>query len=335
MRRHVAVVLERRRARRRDRGVGTRPHAGAGRGDASAELDALEGIAERRDARRHRPTRIRPFRSRARARLETGRARREAALRNTLGILQWERGAYLRRSRTTKRRSGLFALSGDRVHEGLMLNSIGVTLTRLRRYEEARTVLEEALVVNRETGERQLEAHTLASLGDVAQAGGRFEAAAEYFERSRSTRDRRSRGQGWMLCASPSGIDGDRGWPPTRARRRGAAETDDAAVGRCVEDAGESQCQEITMPRYIIERSVPGLTREESDGGRPPIGRRRWPSMPDVDGSAVTSRTPKARSTASTTRRASRRFANTRGGRACPPTASRRSSMEINPTMFV
>ena len=80
-------------------------------------------------------------------------------------------------------------------------DSIGVTLARLHRYDEARTALEEALVVNRQTHERLLEAHTLASLGDVAQSLGRPDAAAESFEAAlalrRELQDRR--GEGWML----------------------------------------------------------------------------------------------------------------------------------------
>jgi tetratricopeptide (TPR) repeat protein len=74
-------------------------------------------------------------------------------------------------------------------------------LSRLRRYEEARTALEDALAVNRLSGERLLEAHTLAALGDVAHDTGRHDAALAHFDASLSIRrqidDRR--GEGWML----------------------------------------------------------------------------------------------------------------------------------------
>jgi tetratricopeptide (TPR) repeat protein len=49
-----------------------------------------------------------------------------------------------------------------------MLNSMGVALTRLQRFDEARTVLEESAWLNRQTGERLLEAHALAALADVS-----------------------------------------------------------------------------------------------------------------------------------------------------------------------
>ncbi|MGI9077073.1 MAG: tetratricopeptide repeat protein [Gemmatimonadaceae bacterium] len=95
----------------------------------------------------------------------------------------------------------MFRELGDRVHEGLMINSIGVTLTRLQRYDEARTALETAASHNRETGERLLEAHSLSSLGEVYRAQGRLAESQDSFERSLAIRreigDRR--GEGWVL----------------------------------------------------------------------------------------------------------------------------------------
>jgi tetratricopeptide (TPR) repeat protein len=70
------------------------------------------------------------------------------------------------------------------VHEGLALNSLAVTLARLNRNDEARTALEESVLLNRQTGEQLLEAHALAALGDVHLAGRRFVAATECFEQS-------------------------------------------------------------------------------------------------------------------------------------------------------
>jgi len=69
------------------------------------------------------------------------------------------------------------------------------------RMAEARTALEDALAVNGRSGERVLEAHTLAALGDVAQETGRFDAALEYFDASLSIRRQLNdrRGEGWML----------------------------------------------------------------------------------------------------------------------------------------
>jgi tetratricopeptide (TPR) repeat protein len=72
----------------------------------------------------------------------------------------------------------------DYQSEGLLLNSLGVTLSRLDRCEEARTVLEQSVALNRETGEQLLEAHALAALGDVRRMHGTLDAARECFERS-------------------------------------------------------------------------------------------------------------------------------------------------------
>jgi tetratricopeptide (TPR) repeat protein len=70
----------------------------------------------------------------------------------------------------------------------LALNSIAVTLTRLNRHEEARTVLEESIELNRESGQQLLEAHALAALGDVWCSVPRFAAARGCYERSLSLR---------------------------------------------------------------------------------------------------------------------------------------------------
>jgi tetratricopeptide (TPR) repeat protein len=197
---HVAAVLER----------GTHPDAVAAwehvRGlaqaasDLRAELDAVEGIA--RSTRRLAPSAAIPeFEEALGLASRLADHRREAALRNTLGILEWERGGYGEALRHYEVALALSRDLGDRVHEGLVLNSIGVTLTRLHRYEEARTALEDAVALNRQTGQRLLEAHTLAALGDVAHALGRPDTALGYFEASLSLRrelkDRR--GEGWML----------------------------------------------------------------------------------------------------------------------------------------
>jgi tetratricopeptide (TPR) repeat protein len=127
-----------------------------------------------------------------------------------------------------------------------------VTLSRLRRYEEARTVLEEALAVNRQAGERLLEAHTLAALGDVARTAGRWDAALDCFGESLSIRqaidDRR--GEGWILhqLARTRLLMGDVAGAEALSDRaaRIAAESGDAALSRAcaahtpVSGAGEA-----------------------------------------------------------------------------------------------
>jgi tetratricopeptide (TPR) repeat protein/class 3 adenylate cyclase len=154
-------------------------------GDARGELDALEGIARSARARSAAPSEVIPRAEAALALASTlGEERREAALRNTLGILEWESGHYAQALRHYEIALALLRRVGDRVHEGLALNSLAVTLARLNRHDEARTALEESVILNRQTGERLLEAHALAALGDVHVAGRRFTAAVECLEQS-------------------------------------------------------------------------------------------------------------------------------------------------------
>jgi hypothetical protein len=65
---------------------------------------------------------------------------------------------------------------------------MGVTLARLRRYDEARTVLEESVAHTRRSGERLLEAHGLAALADVSVCLGRVAAAREYLDAAAALR---------------------------------------------------------------------------------------------------------------------------------------------------
>jgi serine/threonine protein kinase/tetratricopeptide (TPR) repeat protein len=154
-------------------------------GDAHGELDALEGIARSARARSAAPDEVIPRAEAALALASTlGEERREAALRNTLGILEWESGHYEQALRHYEIALALFRRVGDRVHEGLALNSLAVTLARLNRHDEARTALEESVLLNCQTGERLLQAHALAALGDVHVAGRRFVAAVECFGQS-------------------------------------------------------------------------------------------------------------------------------------------------------
>jgi predicted ATPase/class 3 adenylate cyclase len=147
--------------------------------DPAGELQAHEGVA--RAMRQVEPSSAIPTYEQALV-LATllGDGSRRLALHNTLGILHWERGAYLDALHHYDAGLRLCRKTGDRAHEGLMLNSMGVALTRLQRYDEARTVLEESAALNRETGERLLEAHALAALADVCARLGQAEGARGY-----------------------------------------------------------------------------------------------------------------------------------------------------------
>jgi tetratricopeptide (TPR) repeat protein len=204
-------------------------------GDAKGELAALEGLARTGRQRTVSPEDAIPaFHAGLTLATTLGDRPREVALHNTLGILEFQRERYLDALRHYEAALRLVRdRGGDRAHEGLLLNSLGVTLNRLHRHDEARTALEESVARNRESGERLLEAHALAALGDVWRAGGRSETAAACFEPSLSLRrvlgDRR--GEGWMLLrlAEILAAKGD----PSQAR---ASATEAMAIAEAIGD---------------------------------------------------------------------------------------------------
>ena len=157
-------------------------------GDSMGEALALEGIA--------RCARQRGMRNVAIAHYEHALARavvaadgaREISLRNTLGLLRWEDGLYGEALRQYEAALRLCRELEDRIHEGLILNSVGATLLKLRRHDEARTALEEGIRANARSGERLLEAHGHALLGDVLVAAGRPRDAGLAYERALALR---------------------------------------------------------------------------------------------------------------------------------------------------
>jgi len=135
--------------------------------DPPGELDAREGLARalrQTDAERA----IAAFEQALALATVLRAGSRTLALHNTLGILHWERGEFLDSFRHYDAALRICRRTGDGVHEGLILNCVGVALSRLQRYDEARTVLEESVALNRRTSERLLEAHALAALADIS-----------------------------------------------------------------------------------------------------------------------------------------------------------------------
>jgi class 3 adenylate cyclase/tetratricopeptide (TPR) repeat protein len=161
----------------------------AGLENAHGELQALEGIVRMQRRAAVCADEILPHARAALALASTlGEKSREAALRNMLGILEWESGRY---TLALPHYEALLALArelGDRFGEGLALNSLGVTLSRLSRYDEARTVLEESILLNRDGGEKRLQAHALEALADVCRASGRADAASDCVEQAQALR---------------------------------------------------------------------------------------------------------------------------------------------------
>ena len=163
-------------------------------------LTSLEALA--RLSRNVAPRRARQLYDRALGLArQLGDRSREAALSNSLAILHWQEQEHDQALARYEAALHAYKDQEDWVHAGLILNSLGVTLREMGRSEEAAAHLEEALEVNRMTGERLLEAHTQAALGELEHAAADYESAIDRFEASleirREVGDRP--GMGWMF----------------------------------------------------------------------------------------------------------------------------------------
>jgi serine/threonine protein kinase/tetratricopeptide (TPR) repeat protein len=157
--------------------------------NAEGELAAIDGIVRlQRRSGASRESLVPHLDAALALALRLGDQPREASLRNTYGILEWESGAFTRALGHYERMLWLARQRSDRRCEGLALNSLGVTLSRLRRHEEARTVLEESIALNESSGELLLQAHALEALAEVYRASGRADAAAASREKSSELR---------------------------------------------------------------------------------------------------------------------------------------------------
>ncbi len=202
MQRRIAEVEERRGATAEAR-VAWRLAADRAQaaGDRRALADALDGIA-RAERRLDGPTAgvVTLYEDVLGIVAALGDRQHELAVRNALGIVQWQRGAFAEAVLHYEAALRLCREGNDRVHEGLILNSLGASLFKLRRWDEARLALADAVRVTETTGEEQLRAHALGLLGDVCLASGRLDEAALALEASLQLRlalaDRR--GEGWM-----------------------------------------------------------------------------------------------------------------------------------------
>jgi class 3 adenylate cyclase/tetratricopeptide (TPR) repeat protein len=155
--------------------------------DFRNELEAREGLA--RAMRARGDDAVVAFESALALAMTIGERTREVALRNTLGILEFQRGSFQHALAHYESALALVRDDTDSSHKAVLLNSAGAALTRLGRPAEARTVLEESLAISRRTGESQLEAHALAALGQVLLSVHDVRGAADYFERSRVVRE--------------------------------------------------------------------------------------------------------------------------------------------------
>ena len=156
--------------------------------DAPGELGALEGMISAHTRDQRTPA-TEQWTVRALALAEAlDDSRKQVSLRNSLGILAWERGDYSRALEHYERARELVRGTDQRADEGLVLNSLGVTLNRLGRHEDARRVLLESAALNEATGQRLLQAHALAALGETCAASGLPGPARRYYEEALAIR---------------------------------------------------------------------------------------------------------------------------------------------------
>lgn len=200
LRRRLATAYERSGNASEARTIWTELRARSEReGDAAGATLAIEGMARCARQQGDVAGAIELYTQALTRALSAADDRRALALRNTIAVLHWEAAGYGEALSQYEAMLHLCRALGDRVHEGLVLNSIGVTLVRLRRWDEALTVLDEGARVNRETGQRRLEAHSEAALGDALVGAGRAADAVPHYDCSLAIRpeigDRR--GEGW------------------------------------------------------------------------------------------------------------------------------------------
>ena len=162
-------------------------------------------------------------------------------------------------------------------HEAVILNSLGVSLTKLGRRDEARTVLEESLALSRR------DRRSPARSARAGRAGSGVAERPRSHARGRMLRavSRRAAGASAIAPAKDGCVCA---WPrsatrPAMSRRRATALSAAAVGGRrrrrrraCRRVRGSFEPRRPVdlmnqenrrMPRFIIERSVPGLTRDE------------------------------------------------------------------------
>ena len=126
---------------------------------------------------------------------------RKLTICNALDMIYGQRGAYAEAVCETEAALRIGRETSDRVHEGLILNSLGASLNKLRRWDEARTTLIDAVRVNTECREQQLLGHALSALADACMGREQFAESLEYLYSASHIRrllgDRR--GEGWLF----------------------------------------------------------------------------------------------------------------------------------------
>jgi predicted ATPase/class 3 adenylate cyclase len=169
-------------------------------GDATSELRALEAAA--RATRSADPAEAREaYRTVLAHAIAIQDEGAEARTRNSLGIIAWTRGDFDAALDEYRHALDIFERLQDAAGIGLMLNSIGVTLVRQQKLDEAERTLVRAIGVHRTARNALFEAHANTALGEIADARGDATRAREHYRASLELRERAGdlAGSGWTL----------------------------------------------------------------------------------------------------------------------------------------
>jgi tetratricopeptide (TPR) repeat protein len=125
---------------------------------------------------------------------------KESDLRNTMGIIEWERDNFGDALQHYERALEILQQQEESADAGLVLTSIGVTLHKLGRMDEAIDRLEHAVRHNRAVGSKRLEGFALAALGDVHHDLDSLNEAVTCYDQSLDIRRDIGdlRGEGWV-----------------------------------------------------------------------------------------------------------------------------------------
>ncbi|UCD25025.1 MAG: tetratricopeptide repeat protein, partial [Gemmatimonadota bacterium] len=170
-------------------------------GDPAIELNILERMARFTRTQVPEPSlALQYYREALEVAQAMGDEARESDLRNTMGIIEWERGKFDEALPHYERALELLRHQEDSADAGLLLTSIGVTLHKLGRIDDAVDQLEQAIQHNRAVGSRKLEGFALAALGDVHHDKGNLDEAITCYDQSLNIRRDIGdlRGEGWM-----------------------------------------------------------------------------------------------------------------------------------------
>ncbi|AMW05772.1 hypothetical protein GEMMAAP_15145 [Gemmatimonas phototrophica] len=115
-----------------------------------------------------------------------GLSRAQLGTHNAAGIQCWQRGAFDEALSHFEAGLRLCEETSDRVHEGLMRNSVAATLLRLQQPARAIPILQRSIEVTMECGEHTLQVHALLTLTRAFMATAARESALSVLAQARN-----------------------------------------------------------------------------------------------------------------------------------------------------